>query len=221
MGRSLNLSANSSRSGSEKESLCQKGGAYKGRKRSLTLAKADELRRHVATGEKRTAIAWEPGISRFTTYEYAPTIPEEKVPTAKRKKIILCVDADDQVLSGRKFMLQMRGYAVKTAKNDEQGMELLKRGGIDLILSRLGTSESMFVSQSNFSKTLAEIRISARQVRSERVAKQGAELIPIISQSRASGCNSLRAIAAQLNTREIEAPRGGQWAAVQVQRVLN
>jgi two-component system response regulator CpxR len=101
------------------------------------LAKADELRRRVALGEKRTAIARELGISRFTTYEYAPTIPEEKVSTAKRKKTILCVDADDQVLSVRKFMLEMRGYAVKTAKNDEQGIELLKRGGIDLILSRL------------------------------------------------------------------------------------
>ena len=101
------------------------------------MAKADELRRRVALGEKRTVIARELGISRFTTYEYAPTIPEEQVSTAKRKKTILCVDADDQVLSVRKFMLEMRGYAVKTAKNDEQGIELLKRGGIDLILSRL------------------------------------------------------------------------------------
>ena len=34
-------------------------------------------------------------------------------------------------------MLEMCGYAVKTAKNDEQGIEMLKRGGVDLILSRL------------------------------------------------------------------------------------
>lgn len=67
----------------------------------------------------------------------------------------------------------------------------------------------------------AEIQAGARQVRSERVAKQHAELFPIISQIQASGYKSLRAIAAQLNTREIEAPRGGQWAATQVQRVLN
>ena len=117
--------------------IAKKAGAYKGRKRSLTLAKADELRRRVALGEKRTAIARELGISRFTTYEYAPAIPEEQVSTAKRKKTILCVDADDQVLSVRKFMLEMRGYAVKTAQSDEQGIELLKRGNIDLILSRL------------------------------------------------------------------------------------
>ncbi len=117
--------------------IAKKAGAYKGRKRSLTLAKADELRRRVALGEKRTAIARELGISRFRTYEYAPAIPEEPVSTAKRKKTILCVDADDQVLSVRKFMLEMRGYAVKTAQSDEQGIELLNRGNIDLILSRL------------------------------------------------------------------------------------
>lgn len=117
--------------------IAKEAGAYKGRKRSLTLAKADELRRRVALGEKRTAIARELGISRFTTYEYAPTIPEEQVSTAKRKKTILCVDADDQVLSVRKFMLEMRGYAVKTAKSDQQGIELLKRGSVDLILTRL------------------------------------------------------------------------------------
>ncbi len=67
----------------------------------------------------------------------------------------------------------------------------------------------------------AQIGAGARQVRSERVAMQRAELLPVISQIQASGCKSLRAIAAQLNTREIEAPRGGQWAAIQVQRVLN
>ncbi len=34
--------------------IAKKAGAYKGRKRSPTLAKADELRRRVALGEKRT-----------------------------------------------------------------------------------------------------------------------------------------------------------------------
>ena len=51
--------------------------------------------------------------------------------------MILCVDLDDQVLSVCKFMLEMRGYAVKTAKTDEQAIDVLKRGDFDLILSRL------------------------------------------------------------------------------------
>ncbi len=70
-------------------------------------------------------------------------------------------------------------------------------------------------------KRFAEIQADARHMRSELVVKQRAELFPIISQIRASGCTSLREIAAQLNSREIEAPRGGQWAATQVQRVLS
>ncbi len=67
----------------------------------------------------------------------------------------------------------------------------------------------------------AEIQTAARQERTERVARQRAELLPAVTQIQAEGATSLRAIAAQLNAREIEAPRGGQWAAVQVQRILN
>ena len=56
---------------------------------------------------------------------------------AKRKKTILCVDPDDQVLSVRKFMPEMRGYVVKIAKSDDQAIDLLKRGNVDLVISRL------------------------------------------------------------------------------------
>jgi DNA invertase Pin-like site-specific DNA recombinase len=64
-----------------------------------------------------------------------------------------------------------------------------------------------------------EIAALARKERTVRVIKQRAELLPTITQIKAEGATTLRAIAAQLNAREIEAPRGGQWAAVQVQRV--
>jgi DNA invertase Pin-like site-specific DNA recombinase len=70
-------------------------------------------------------------------------------------------------------------------------------------------------------KRFKEIQAEARKVRSEKAAKRRTELLPVISQIRASGSRSLRAIAAQLNARKIEAPRGGQWAAIQVQRVLS
>ncbi len=66
----------------------------------------------------------------------------------------------------------------------------------------------------------AEIQTFARQERTERVAKQRAELLPTITQIQAEGATTLRAIAAQLNAREIEAPRGGQWTAVQIRRAL-
>ena len=46
-------------------------GAYVGRKHCLTPAQAKELRRRVATGESKTALAVELGISRMTLYRYA------------------------------------------------------------------------------------------------------------------------------------------------------
>ena len=45
-------------------------GAYVGRKHSLNAARAKELRRRVASGESKTAIALEFGIARQTLYRY-------------------------------------------------------------------------------------------------------------------------------------------------------
>ncbi len=115
--------------------IAKKAGVYKGRKPSLNIATAEELRRRLASGEKRTAVARDLGISRFTTYEYAPVKPVVEHRPASMQKTILCVDSNDQVLSVRKFMLESRGYAVKAAHNDEEGRTALVRGGIDLVLS--------------------------------------------------------------------------------------
>ena len=46
-------------------------GAYVGRKPSLNPAQAEDLRRRVAAGESKTALAGELGISRMTLYRYA------------------------------------------------------------------------------------------------------------------------------------------------------
>jgi hypothetical protein len=47
------------------------------------------------------------------------------------------------------------------------------------------------------------------------------QLLPMISTIQATGASSLRAIAAELNAREIPTPRKlGEWSAVQVQRVM-
>jgi DNA invertase Pin-like site-specific DNA recombinase len=46
-------------------------GAYIGRKPSLNAAQAKDLRRRVAAGESKTALAGELGISRMTLYRYA------------------------------------------------------------------------------------------------------------------------------------------------------
>lgn len=47
-----------------------------------------------------------------------------------------------------------------------------------------------------------------------------ANVLPVIASIRAAGADTLRAIAAELNTRRIETARGGEWSAVQVKRVL-
>jgi DNA invertase Pin-like site-specific DNA recombinase len=67
----------------------------------------------------------------------------------------------------------------------------------------------------------AEIGAAARQVRSQKVSQVRSEILPTITAIKATGAISLRAIAAELNTREIPTPRRlGEWSAVQVQRVM-
>lgn len=57
-------------------------------------------------------------------------------------------------------------------------------------------------------------------VRSEAASKRATDLLPAIRFAQSKGANSLRDIAAVLNESGIPTARGGQWSAVQVQRVL-
>jgi len=50
--------------------LAKQRGAYRGRKKSLSDAEIAVLRQRVATGEKKTTLAREFGISRETLYQY-------------------------------------------------------------------------------------------------------------------------------------------------------
>jgi CheY-like chemotaxis protein len=53
------------------------------------------------------------------------------------KKVILCVDDNEQALSVRKFLLETRGYRCLTALTAEDAMGLFERGGIDLVICDL------------------------------------------------------------------------------------
>ncbi len=53
------------------------------------------------------------------------------------KKVILCVDDNEQALAVRKFLLETRGYRVIPAKDGATALEILQQGGIDLVLSDL------------------------------------------------------------------------------------
>jgi Site-specific recombinases, DNA invertase Pin homologs len=50
--------------------LAKRRGAYRGRKKSLSDLKIAELRRRAASGEQKTTLAREFGISRETLYQY-------------------------------------------------------------------------------------------------------------------------------------------------------
>jgi DNA invertase Pin-like site-specific DNA recombinase len=58
------------------------------------------------------------------------------------------------------------------------------------------------------------------KVRGAKAEKRAADLMPVIEAARAGGATSLRQIAAALNERHIPTAKGGEWKAVQVQRVL-
>ena len=53
------------------------------------------------------------------------------------KKIILCVDDNEQSLSIRKFMLETRGYAVVACTNGADALTAFRANGADLILADL------------------------------------------------------------------------------------
>lgn len=53
------------------------------------------------------------------------------------KKVILCVDDNEQALSVRKFLLETRGYRVIPATDGAAAIEILQQGGVDLVLSDL------------------------------------------------------------------------------------
>jgi DNA invertase Pin-like site-specific DNA recombinase len=70
-------------------------------------------------------------------------------------------------------------------------------------------------------KNLAEaqrISVEARKTKADRTA---ANVLPIIEEVRRQGAGSLREIAAALTARGVRTPRGGDWTAVAVKRVLD
>jgi DNA invertase Pin-like site-specific DNA recombinase len=66
----------------------------------------------------------------------------------------------------------------------------------------------------------AEIAADGRKAWSEMAGKGRASILPVIAKIRTEGATTLRQIAAELNSRGEMTPRGSQWSAVQVMRVL-
>ena len=66
----------------------------------------------------------------------------------------------------------------------------------------------------------AQGRKLALQTRQENAAKYRADILPVIQDKQAKGAVTLRQVADALNADGTPAPRGGEWSAVQVQRIL-
>ncbi|MET4698857.1 DNA invertase Pin-like site-specific DNA recombinase [Constrictibacter sp. MBR-5] len=75
---------------------------------------------------------------------------------------------------------------------------------------KLGNPTNLDVAQAN-----------SRAVRVARAEQHAANILPIVRQIQAAGATSLRAVAAALNSRGVRTPRGGEWCATQVKRVID
>jgi DNA invertase Pin-like site-specific DNA recombinase len=63
-------------------------------------------------------------------------------------------------------------------------------------------------------------RAKGNALKSSKAQARAASLVPIVDELKSAEALSLRALADGLNERGIPAPRGGEWQAVQVKRLL-
>lgn len=71
----------------------------------------------------------------------------------------------------------------------------------------------------NLSADNAKGRSASIKIRQDQAARRRSDLGPILAEIRASGAATLRAVARELNAREVPASRGGRWSSAQVLRV--
>lgn len=64
-------------------------------------------------------------------------------------------------------------------------------------------------------------RKAALQTRQENAARYRADVLPMIQDKQRQGASTLRAIADALNEDGTPAPRGGEWSAIQVKRIID
>jgi CheY-like chemotaxis protein len=84
---------------------------------------------------------------QFTQHENEPSAPQqctgqksENDKFMRPKKIILCVDDNEQTLSVRTFLLETRGYRVLNAGTAQEALEILEgtaQGTLDLLIADL------------------------------------------------------------------------------------
>ncbi len=89
------------------------------------------------------------------------------------------------------------------AKRTSEALQALKRSG-----KRLGSPE------------IEKAQAKSREVRTVKADQFAANVLPVIEKLKVQGFTTLRAIASELNERNVKTSRGGEWSAKQVQLVL-
>jgi DNA invertase Pin-like site-specific DNA recombinase len=102
--------------------------------------------------------------------------------------------------------------ALAISKRTKAALEAAKARG-----TKLGGRR---VSADHFAEIAVEGRKVAASVLRSRKESYQREIRPVIDEIMATGVTTLRGIAAELNARGELTPRGSQWSAVQVQRVI-
>ena len=101
--------------------------------------------------------------------------------------------------------------ALMISQRTKSALQAAKARGVQLGGDRSGT----------LSKHAGKGAAASRIVRMAKARKRQADVMPVIESIRSAGIATLKGIAAELNSRSIPAPRGGQWTATQVSRILS
>jgi DNA invertase Pin-like site-specific DNA recombinase len=103
----------------------------------------------------------------------------------------------------------------------EHEREMISRRTKDALAAAKARGKKLGGNRGKVHLVAKEGALASAVVRTARAKRRAADIGPIVEDIRASGAVSLRQIAAALNERHIKTPRGGEWSATQVMRVLD
>lgn len=109
------------------------------------------------------------------------------------------------------------GIMAMVAENEAEAISARTKAALAAAKRRgakLGTPENLTI------KARRQGAAASADVRSAKAAQRAQDLAPIIADLRRDGATSLRDIARELNAQGWTTARGGEWTAIQVQRVL-
>jgi DNA invertase Pin-like site-specific DNA recombinase len=102
--------------------------------------------------------------------------------------------------------------------DEERGM--ISKRTKDALAASKARGKKLGGNRGNLAAVADKGRAISLATRQAKAQSRAADLAPIIAELKASGADSFRRIAAELNARGIRAARGGAWSQEQVRRVI-